>query len=347
MSKDQRDNAATAGGGPDADLFDADNLEAAAALLELQWRFRASRALMTAHQLGFFEALREPATAAEAAAKCETDPGMTGKLLIACCALGVARRDGERFALTQLARDTLLPESPRYLGGVLDHGETLWWRNTGLPDVVRTGERAAAPKPPEHFASHWHENWIWAMHGIAANGVGQWVAQQIDLSDRRRLLDVGGGPGTYSIAMCQRFPNLRAVVWDVPATVAIARQVIERFDIGDRVTVQEGDWNSDDFGTGYDCLFMSNVMHGPGSQAEVRLEQAMRALDPGGLLIAHDFLLNNDRSGPLPAALFNLMIGTYTVNELIAVVRSAGFADVSLIAYNAQRGSGIVTGVRP
>jgi len=73
----------------------------------------------------------------------------------------------------------------------------------------------------------------------------------------------------------------------------------------------------------------------------------MRALVPGGLLIAHDFLLHNDRSGPLPAALFNLMIGTYTVNELIAVVRSAGFADVSLIAYNAQRGSGIVTGVRP
>jgi len=328
-------------------LFDADNLESATALLELHWQFRASRALMTAHQLGIFTTLAESKTAAEVAASCSTDGQLTEKLLIACCALGVVRREGDRFALTQLARDTLLPESPRYLGGVLDHGEALWWSSTGLPDRIRTGERGSGPMPPEHYISHWHEHWIWAMHGNAANGVGQWVAKQLDLSKRKLLLDVGGGPGTYSIAMCQRFPKLKAVVWDVPKTIAIAREVIGRFDMGDRITVQEGDWNRDEFGTGYDCLFMSNIMHGPGSEAGKRLEQATRALEPGGLLIAQDFLLDNDRSGPLPAALFNLMVGVFTVNELIAVIRAAGFRDVSLIAYHAKRGSGIVTGVRP
>jgi len=328
-------------------LFDADNLEAATALLELNWQYRASRALMTAHQLGIFEALREPKTVADVAAQCGTDTGMTEKLLIACCALGLLRRDGDHFVLTQLARDTLLPESARYLGGVLDHSEPLWWVFTGLPDIIRTGGRGAAPKPPEAFISRWHEHWIWAMHGNAANGVGQWVARQVDLSDRSLLLDVGGGPGTYSIALCQRFPNLRAVVWDVSQTIAIAQQVIERFHMSDRIAVQEGDWNRDELGEGYDCLLMANIMHGPGSQAETRLKQGMRALVPGGLLIAHDFLLNNDRSGPLPAALFNLMIGAYTVNELIAIIRSVGFANVSLIAYHSQRGAGIVTAMRP
>ncbi len=328
-------------------LFDADNLEAATALLELNWQYRASRALMTAHQLGIFEALREPKTGADVAAQCGTDTGMTEKLLIACCALNLVRRDGDHFVLTRLACDTLLPESARYLGGVLDHSETLWWVFTGLPDIIRTGERGAAPKPPEAFVSRWHENWIWAMHGNAANGVAQWVARQLDLSDRSLLLDVGGGPGTYSIALCQRFTNLKAVVWDVSQTIAIAEQVIERFHMKDRIAVQGGDWNRDEFGEGYDCLLMSNILHGHGSQAETRLEQGMRALVPGGLLIAHDFLLNNDRSGPLPAALFNLMIGAYTVNELIAVIRSVGFADASLIAYNGQRGAGIVTAMRP
>ena len=328
-------------------LFDADNLEAATALLELNWQYRASRALMTAHQLGIFEALREPKTVADVAAQCGTDTGMTEKLLIACCSLGVVRRDGDHFVLTRLACDTLLPESARYLGGVLDHSETLWWVFTGLPDIIRTGERGAAPKPPEAFISRWHEHWIWAMHGNAANGVAQWVARQLDLSDRSLLLDVGGGPGTYSIALCQRFTNLKAVVWDVSQTIAIAEQVIERFHMKDRIAVQEGDWNRDEFGEGYDCLLMSNILHGHGSQAETRLEQGMRALVPGGLLIAHDFLLNNDKSGPLPAALFNLMIGAYTVNELIAVIRSVGFADASLIAYNGQRGAGIVTAMRP
>ena len=328
-------------------LFDAENLEAASAILELHWQFRASRVLMTAHQVGVFRALAEPGTPEQVARRCATDAGMTERLLIACCALGVLRRDQDRFELTQLSRDTLLPESPRYLGGVLDHGESLWWGSTGLPDVIRGGVRGAGPTPPEHVLSHWHENWIWAMHGNAANGIAQWVVKQLDLTDRNLMLDVGGGPGTYSIAMCQRFSNLRAVIWDLPQTIVIARQVIERFQMQNRIDVQEGDWNRDEFGTGYDCLFMSSVMHGPGSQAEVMLGKEMRALEPGGLLIVQEFLLNNDNSGPLPAALFNLMVGSYTVNELVTLIRSTGFIDVSLIAYNAQRGTGIITAIRP
>ncbi len=328
-------------------LFDADNLEAGAALLELNWQFRASRALMTAHQLGIFQALRKPESAAEVAKQCNTDARMTEKLLIVCCALGLVKKDNDRFALTQLAKDMLLPESERYFGGVLDHGEMLWWGSTGLPDIVRTGGRGAAPKPPDYFISHWHEHWIWAMHGNAANGTAQWIARQLDLTDRELLLDVGGGPGTYSIALCQRFPKLKAVIWDLPQTIAIARQVVERFNMSDRISFKEGDWNNDEFGTGYDCVFMSNVMHGQGSQAEKRVQQGMQALVSGGLLLVQDFLLNNDKCGPLPAALFNLMLGTYTVNEIIAIIRSAGFKDVSLIAYNARRGSGLITATRP
>lgn len=327
-------------------LFDAENLEAAAALMELQWQFRASRVLLTAHQLGFFEALREPKTSAEVATQRGTHAGMTEKLLIACCAIGVVQRDGDCFALTPLARDMLLPESPRYIGGVLNHGENLWWTWTGLPDLVRTGQRESTPKAPEPFASHWHENWIWAMHGIGANGVAQWLARQLDLSDRRNLLDVAGGPGTYSIALCQRFPELRATVWDLPQTIAIAEQVVERFGMEDRIALQKGDWNEDEFGEGYDCLLMGNILHGAGSQADMKLAKASRALQPGGLLIVHDFLLNNDRSGPLPAALFNLNVGTYTIGEILSVIRAAGFREASLIAYNTQRGSGLVTAIR-
>ena len=128
-------------------LFDADNLEETAGLLELNWQFRASRVLMTAHQLGIFRAVREPRSVNEVAAQCGTNDSMTEKLLIACCALGLVQRDDDCFVITKLATDTLLPESPRYLGGVLDHGETLWWTHTGLPDIVRTGSRGSAPRP--------------------------------------------------------------------------------------------------------------------------------------------------------------------------------------------------------
>ena len=328
-------------------LFELDNLEAASALLEFSWQFRSSRALMAAHQLGIFEVMAKPRQASEGARECGTDPLMTEKLLIVCCALGVVRRDGAYFTLTTLGADVLLPDSPRYIGGVIGHNEIIWWATTGLPEVVRTGKRDAAPNPPEHFKKDLFDNWIWAMHGIAANGQAQWLARQLDLSDRRLLLDVAGGPGTYSIALCQMFPHLKAVVWDLPQTLVITKKVIGRFGMSRRIKVQEGDWNKDEFGSGYDCLLISNILHGPGSHAETRLKQGKQALKPGGLLIVHDFVLNNDRSGPLPASLFNLWLGTYTVSEMVEVIRKAGFSDVSLIASNAQRGSGLFTARRP
>jgi len=329
------------------DIFEADNLEAASALLELNWQFRSSRALMAAHQLGFFAALAKPGQADEIAGKCGTDPRMTEKLLTVCCALGVLTRNNDYFSLTKLGSDMLLPDSPRYIGGTIDHNEILWWATTGLPEVVRTGRRNAAPEPPEHFKQNLFDNWIWAMHGIAANGQAQWVARQLDLSDRSLLLDVAGGPGTYSIALCQRFPHLKAVVWDLPETLVITRKVINRYGMSRRIKVQKGDWNKDAFGDGYDCLLMSNILHGPGSHADARLKQGKQALKRGGLLVVHDFLLDNDRSGPLPASLFNLWLGTYTVSEMVNVIRKAGFSDVSLIASNTQRGSGLVTARRP
>jgi len=328
-------------------LFTADNLDEAEALAEMHWQYRSARALLAAHQLDIFTALSQPQTAVEVAAARDTDADMTERLLVACCALGLLRCDNGQYRLTQLARDTLLPESPRYMGGLLNHGESLWWSWSGLTETVRSGGQARTPSPPEHFVSHWHNHFIWAMHGIAANGAGQLLARKVDLNGRKRLLDVGGGPGTYSIILCQRFPHLKAVAWDLPETLVITAENIEKFGLADRISTRAGDWNSDEFGSGYDALMMSNVLHGAGSQAEMKLAKAGRALTSGGLLIIHDFLLKNDRSGPLPAALFNIMVGAYTVDELLAVVRKAGFSDVSLLASDPRRGSGIVTAVWP
>ncbi|MCS7223886.1 MAG: methyltransferase [Armatimonadetes bacterium] len=329
------------------DLFTLKDLERAGEILEIQWQYRASRALMVAHQLRIFEALRQSRSAEEIASLCGTSPGWTEKLLTVCCALGLVMREGDRFELTELGRALTLPESLRNIRGLLDHGENLWWFWTGLAEVVRTGKRDSAPKPPEPYHSMGHFHWIWAMNGIAANGPAQWLASNVDLSSRSRLLDVGGGPGTYSIALCQKNPYLSAVIWDLPETLEIAAQVVKGFQMEHRIALQEGDWNKDEFGEGYDCLLMSNILHGRGSHSEMKLKKALRALTPNGLLIVHDFLLHDDRSGPLPAALFYLMVGAYTIGEMIEVIEEAGFDQVSLIAYNEVRGAGIVTAVKP
>jgi hypothetical protein len=233
------------------------------------------------------------------------------------------------------------------MGGVLDHGESLWWHWSGLPDVVRSGDWSVAPEPPQSFVDNWHQYFIWAMHGNSANGVGQWLACQVELDSRRILLDVGGGPGTNSIALCQRFPDLKAVVWDLPKTLDITRGIIAKFGMEDRIGLKKGDWNEDDFGLDYDCLLMSNILHGPGERAVMKLAKAKAALKAGGLLMVNDFLLENDKCGPLPATVFNIMIGAYSAEEMLAVVTEAGFEDASLIARDDRRGSGLVTARRP
>ena len=338
------------------DLFSAENLLEAQELTELSWQYRAARVLITAHQLGIFGALRQPRTAAEVANELTTDAEKTEKLLIATCALGLVKRDSDRFRLTPLACQTFLPESARFIGDVFDHGEYLWWTWSGLTeDLFRGGGEWAATRQElldqlvdtAFYVKEYGEHFIWAMHGKAANGGAQFLATHVDLNERKLLLDVGGGPGTYSIALCQRFPRLKAVVWDIPHTLKICRQVVQRYGLTDRIDVQMGDWEIDDFGEGYDVLLLSNVTHGPGSRAKMKLAKAFRSLEPGGLLIVNDFLLNKDKTGPLPAALFNMMIGAYSEEEMLTIVREAGFIKVSLVTRDPRVGSGIVTALRP
>ena len=95
--------------------------------------------------------------------------------------------------------------------------------------------------------------------------------------------------------------------------------------------IREGDWNKDDFGEGYDAVLMSNILHGIGSQAEMKLSKVFRSMSSGGVLIVRDFFLNDSKTGPTEAALFNLMIGAYSTEEIINLVKAHGFTDIRMI----------------
>ncbi|MEN8613905.1 methyltransferase [Dehalogenimonas sp. THU2] len=333
---------------------EVEGLLTAQALTELGWQFRISRTFLACHQLGIFEALRVDRSAAQVAGELQINPEMTEKLLIALCALKILNRDGGEFSLTELGRDTLLLESLRYIGGVLDFDEHMWWEWSILPDLARGGEaytkRHRLMKQLQQGAGYILPStsvFPMAMHGKAINGGAQFMAANIDLSDRRLLLDIGGGPGTYAIVLCERFSKLKAVIWDTMETLEIAQQVIKHFGLEDRITTRSGDWDTDEFGPVCDTILLSNVAHGPESNAEGKLVKAFRVLEPGGLLIVQEFLLNNEKNGPLPAALFNIMVGAYSEEELIKLVDDAGFSEVKLVARDNGVGSGIITAIKP
>ncbi|MBI2299022.1 MAG: hypothetical protein HYU66_08790 [Armatimonadetes bacterium] len=308
---------------------------------QVGWAYRVARAIQAGHKLGFFEQLLGgAATADEVAAARGTDPAMTERLLTLLAATGLLyRRPDGRFRLTDTGREAFDPDSPLSMNAGLAHARDSWEAWHRLEDLVREGKRGGPPRGE-------HAVFIGAMHDYAIRGRAQWLAGNVDLAGRERLLDLGGGPGTYSIALCETFRELASTIWDQPQTEPLARANVARYGMSERIGFVAGDWNVDPFGDGYDCALLSQVNHGRGSGAEERLAKTFRAMVPGATLMVQEFLLDDDRNGPLDAAVFYVHVGAYAVGELLAVIAGAGFEQASLIS-RGPHGNGLVTAVRP
>jgi ubiquinone/menaquinone biosynthesis C-methylase UbiE len=322
------------------------DIEWAEELGDLSWNYRAARIVQVASGVGMFRRLAEGRVTATDVAGGDLEAGMVEKVLIALAAMGLAGREGEGWALTAKARATLIEESPLYQGHMLAHSAQVWSYWNDFESAVR-GERGgwvwSAEGQPQ---ARTHRDFILAMHEMAMAGRAAALAERVDLEGRRTLVDVGGGPGTYAMALCERNPDLAATVLDLPETIEIAREVIGRLGMADRVRTQVGDWNTDEFGRNRDAVLVSNILHGPTSAAEMKLAKAHRALRPGGLLIVQDFLMNAEKTGPLVPAIFNVMVGAFSVTELTDRIAAAGFKNIRVTPMPERVGTTVVTAVK-
>jgi len=324
-------------------------VEPLAALRELSGAFRESRVMQVAARAGIFDAFDEgPAAAPDVARRCGCDPAMAGRLLVALEAVGLLVCEGGSYRPSPSADLFLRCGSALYQGHslLLLSREWAFWselealvkgragaHDSSGADVRVDGARKEENREEREKELDVLEEFALAMHEYAACGQARWLARTVDLGDRKRLLDVGGGPGTYSVAFCRAYPRLRATVLDRPEAVRVGRRTTAALREGDRVSFVEGDWNADEFGEGYDCALLSNVLHGRDVEDALdRLARTRRALVGDALLVIHEPLLHDDGDGPLFPALFNLMVGVWTVDELIDLVRRSGFVDPRLHA---------------
>lgn len=309
-------------------------------LNDLTWAYRASRTLQTACLLKVFTHLAQhPLTSEELANCCEAPADRLEKLLIACCALGLLKRERIRWCNSDLSDKYLVEGRPPYQGNIILHAFNVWNVWTSLPyDLVKDATKAAGGE---------HTNFILGMHNLTMGGRGDLFLKAVDLSGRKNLLDVGGGPGTYSIFACGKYPDLHATVFDIPDTIAIAREVVAAEHMIDRITLRGADWDTDDFGSGFDAVLMSNILHGPESGAANKLQKAYRCMESGGLLAIQEFLLNDTKTGPSIPALFNVMVGAYSRGELFGVLEKAGFDEIQIAAQDDSIGSTWITAVKP
>ncbi len=308
---------------------------------EWMWGYRVCRVLEAANKIGLFGAIGDKGLSLhELCKECRTKPPMTEKLLIACAAIGLVERDGALYKNSESAATYLVPGGPLYQGDIIAHSDSVRGFWDGLEEEI-------CLEAPAEDAEKTHRNFIMGMHNITLAGRGRIFSDNINLEGRRRLLDVGGGPGTYSILACAKHPQLEAVVFDLPATIAIARQVVAEQGLTGKIDFCQGDWEKDAFGDGFDVVLLSNVMHGEASLAEMKLAKSIEAMEGGGLLVIQEFLLNNDKTGPLTAALFNVMVGAYSAKELLSLVGKAGFADGRVVVRDDELGAGWITAKKP
>lgn len=307
-------------------------------LNELTWAYRKSRILQVAVKLGIFTELAVgPQTAQKLSACVRAKPDLLEKILIAAVALGLLDRQGDQYQNTPLSAEYLVEGRPLYQGDIILHGAGVWHFWDQLPQVVL--EQSAESENEQQARRHF----ILGMHNLTMAGRGQFFLDSVDLTGRRKLFDVGGGPGTYSVLACRKYPDLKAVVFDLPETITITRERIRQEGLQDRIELQAGSWESDDFGCGKDVVLMSNILHGPQSSTFMKLHKAFNSLAPGGLLAVQEFLLNDSKTGPLMPALFNVMVGAYSQSELLSLIEQTGFSGPKLVSRNDQIGAAWIT----
>jgi cyclopropane fatty-acyl-phospholipid synthase-like methyltransferase len=189
------------------------------------------------------------------------------------------------------------------------------------------------------------------MFNLAMNVAPQLV-KEMDLSDRHHLLDLGGGPGTYAIHFCLDNPQLKAVVFDLPATKPFAEETIKKFHLSRRIKYLGGDYLKNQIKGTYDVVFLSHILHSAGlKDCQKIIRKAVSVLEPGGMIIVHEFILDDTMDGPLFPAIFslNMLLGTkagqaYSEKQIMDMLTKTGVKESHRLSFKGTNNSGVITG---
>ena len=326
-------------------------------ILELSGAFWKTCTLHAAVKLDVFTLIdARRLGAAEVAAQAGTEDDATARLLDALTAMGLLIKEDGLYANTDAAAAYLSRSSDQYLGYMILHHHHLvdLWRN--LDESVRTGRPVRGPHPgddAEEEDEAEREAFLMGMYNNA-NLMAPEIVRQIDLKGRKRLLDMGGGPGTYAIWFCRQYKELAAVVFDLPTTRPFAEKVIEEAGMSGRIGFAAGSYLVEDLPGGFDVVWMSHILHGEGfDDCDGMVQRAWNALEPGGMIIIHEFIMNNERSGPAFPALFslNMLVATdegraYTEKEISRMLEKSGFKDIRRLPWEGPTQSGLISAIK-
>jgi ubiquinone/menaquinone biosynthesis C-methylase UbiE len=276
---------------------------------KLAYGFMATQALVAALDLDLFGLLRDgPATSAALADRTTVRTDRLEMLLTALVALGLLTKDADSYANAPAATRYLDPESPEFFGEYvrLQVGRQVYPHALHIGDALRGAPvnlYTTVAADPEEAAKFSHSQHVGSL------GPANLLARKIDLEAPQTLLDVAGGSGAFTIALCRKHQNLRATIVDFPSVIDVARHYVAEAGLQDRVGYLEGDALTTSWPAGQDVVLFSYLLSAVGkADIEALVRRAHASLKPGGRLIVHDFMVDDDLTGPASAALWMLVL---------------------------------------
>jgi len=269
-------------------------------------------------------------------------------LLNALTAMGLLVKQDSSYRNTAEGKVLLIKDSPRYCGSLILHHTVLinYWSQ--LPQAVTSGQPV---KTVPYKDKDERETFLMGMFNLAMASAPR-IAEVIDLSVRQYLLDLGGGPGTYAIHFCIANPELKAAIFDFPESRSCALRIVKQFNLEDRIDFMAGNYLEEEIRGSYDVAWLSHILHAEGeNNCKKIIQKTMSVMEPGGLILVHDFILDNTQDNPLFPALFglNMLINTpqgqsYSEAQIKDMLCNAGLKDVKRISFRGPNDAGIICG---
>lgn len=319
------------------------DLPDSAPALQLIEDFRRSKAMFTAVSLGVFDALEtSPATAFELADRLSVQAEPLERLLDTCVGLKLLRRPNTAYENEPVASAYLCRSSVCSLAGyILYSNDVLFRLWTQLDDAIREG----TPRWGQTFGTHGSifdhffrtpeakETFLRGMHGLGVLSSPAVVAA-FSLAGFRQMVDLGGGTGHLAIAACERYPTLRAIVFDLPQVVETTNKHTAASSAAERLSVLGGDFFCDELPDA-DLFGMGRILHDwPEEKIRTLLAKIYHRLPVGGGILLAEKLLQEDKAGPISAQLqsLNMLVCTEgkerTLSEYRQLLEAAGFVNV-------------------
>ena len=317
-------------------------------LLETVRAFMKSRIVLTAIELDLFTQIgREIDSAEKLAENNHLDVRALTRLLDAVAAFGFLNKENGCYSLSPdspwLSADH--PDNPLPM---VRHMNELWDTWSHLTESVRLGKNPAHTPVSEKDEPALNA-FIGAMDVIGKN-LAREITADLDLSSYRKLLDIGGASGTYTIAFLQKNPDMTSIIFDLKPVLPLAKKRLDASGFSDRVELTGGNFYTDPLPRGCDLALLSAIIHQNSPTQNLNLYQKIHdAIEPGGTLMIRDHIMDEVRTSPPAGTVFalNMLVATdggdtYTFRDIEQSLKTAGFTDIRQIRHGGKM-DGIVT----